>query len=150
MGRCKNAICIVFVVALVSCLFSASPVYAADKSDTCNHKYKITSFSDSGNATIKCSLCGDTYTDVFIDHVNAYKGDEKYTEVFDVYPDGVINAKDYHLLSKCVYDDGETVVNLEELTEDLNTIKNLMFVILAAVGVLVGSSFLKHFSFWKW
>lgn len=147
--RYKNA-CFSIILALVICLSAIFPVCSAYAADSCDHKYKITSFSDSGTATIKCSLCGDTYTDDFINHVNAYQGDDNYTEVFDIYPDGVINAKDYHLLCKCVYDDGETVVNLEELTDDLNTIKNLMFVILVAVGIIIGSSFLKHFSFWKW
>ncbi len=63
------------------------------------HTYSLSSFSGD-TATVKCSVCGDTFTLSFIDAVNSKKGDEKYSSYLDVTKDGVINAKDYALLNK--------------------------------------------------
>ncbi len=63
------------------------------------HSYSLSSFSGD-TATVKCSACGDTFTLSFIDAVNSKKGDEKYSPYLDVTNDGVINAKDYAVLSK--------------------------------------------------
>ncbi len=63
------------------------------------HSYSLSSFSGD-TATVKCSACGDTFTLSFIDAVNSKKGDEKYSSYLDVTNDGVINAKDYAVLSK--------------------------------------------------
>lgn len=63
------------------------------------HTYSLSSFSGD-TATVKCSICGDTFTLSFIDAVNSKKGDEKYSSYLDVTKDGVINAKDYALLNK--------------------------------------------------
>lgn len=63
------------------------------------HTYSLSSFSGD-TATVKCSVCGDTFTLSFINAVNSKKGDEKYSSYLDVTKDGVINAKDYALLNK--------------------------------------------------
>ncbi len=63
------------------------------------HSYSLSSFSGD-TATVKCSACGDTFTLSFIDAVNSKKGDEKYSPYLDITNDGVINAKDYAVLSK--------------------------------------------------
>lgn len=63
------------------------------------HSYSLSSFSGD-TATVKCSVCGDTFTLSFINAVNSKKGDEKYSPYLDVTKDGEINAKDYAVLNK--------------------------------------------------
>ena len=63
------------------------------------HTYELASFAN-GTATVKCSVCGDSFTLSFIDAVNSKKGDSNYSPYLDVCSDGVINAKDYSILNK--------------------------------------------------
>lgn len=64
-----------------------------------SHAYALTDFKD-GVATITCANCGDSYTVVFLDCVNAKTTDSNYCEYLDVAADGYINAKDYAQLIK--------------------------------------------------
>lgn len=143
----KKSIIIVFIAVLL--LVIPSSAYA-DETTECNHQYKITHFDEEGTATVKCCLCGNTYKDTFINHINTYKDDENYTAIFDVYPDGVINAKDYHILSSQVYGDNFTVIDLSTMSDNLEYIKYVLIFLVFAVAVIIGCFFLKHLSFWKW
>lgn len=42
------------------------------------------------------------------------------------------------------------IPDFTELIENINKILYLVIGVLVGVGILIGSNFLKHFSFWKW
>ena len=44
-------------------------------------------------------------------------------------------------------------INIPDFTELIDTINKMFYLVIAVligVGILIGSNFLKHFSFWKW
>ncbi len=74
------------------------------------HNFVIVGFDcNNGLATIKCTVCGYSYTDYFADHITGRttpgENPENYDPVFDLVNDGVINGKDYALLMQRYYDD---------------------------------------------
>lgn len=70
------------------------------------HNYKIIDFSgETGVGTIRCELCGDIYTDTFVNHLfsDTHQTLLPDDEPWDVVPDGTINSKDYAALFKQFY-----------------------------------------------
>lgn len=76
-----------------------------ETTEACKHNYEIIGFQgENGIATIKCSICGDTYNDEFVNHISKNSGvNENYSAVFDVVPDKMINGKDYAYLLRRFY-----------------------------------------------
>lgn len=138
------------VITILICFILLLVPFTALAEEACEHSYKITHFDEEGTATIKCSLCGNTYTDKFIDHVNTDKENPNYDPIFDVYPDGYINAKDYHILATSVYGDDFEVVDFTSIEENLSDIKLCFIMVVASIGIIIGTIFLKDFNFWKW
>lgn len=123
---------------------------------TCVHNFKVIKFNDEGIANIRCSYCGLTYSDNFIDHVNTQKGDDMFDVALDLNADGYINAKDFYLLIRNSYSSGSgdnndfVVIDYDLLLNNVSDIKTLLIMVIVALGIDIGSTFLRHFSFWKW
>lgn len=66
------------------------------------HTEIITGFAN-GTASVKCTVCGNTYEARFLDYINSRLGDGVYIPVLDVNKDGVINVRDYTMLYKGEY-----------------------------------------------
>lgn len=64
-----------------------------------NHSYALSDFKDDV-ATISCTVCGDSFTVLFSECINANEADDNYCEYIDVVADGYINAKDFAKLIK--------------------------------------------------
>ncbi|MCH5320612.1 MAG: hypothetical protein J1E36_02535 [Eubacterium sp.] len=64
-----------------------------------DHSYELVNF-ENDVATISCPVCGDSFTVLFSDCINANEADDNYCEYIDVVTDGYINAKDYAKLIK--------------------------------------------------
>lgn len=61
------------------------------------HSYAVTGYSDY-TATVKCAVCGDTYTKSLLDCYNAKRGDANYDPVMDINNDGYINVRDHSIM----------------------------------------------------
>jgi hypothetical protein len=67
------------------------------------HEYKITSFAN-GVADVTCDVCNtDSASLEFASHFNDRSTDAGYQAVLDVNKDGIINVKDFAMLSKGAY-----------------------------------------------
>lgn len=70
-----------------------------------DHDYiPVSMAEDKDTITLNCSYNDSTYQVSFISIVNTKAGDERFDENIDVVKDGYINAKDYALLLKTIYD----------------------------------------------
>ena len=102
-----------FLLSLFIFIFLAAPFYCLAEETTnisCNHNFELVGFNtETGLATIKCSLCDYSYTDYFVNHlssdINANQNDNNYEPLFDVVNDGVINNKDYVYLMQLYSND---------------------------------------------
>jgi len=63
------------------------------------HTEAVTAFAD-GTAQVTCSACGNVRTIDFAAHLNAVQGSDAYEPLLDANDDGVINARDFAVLSK--------------------------------------------------
>ena len=58
------------------------------------HIYAVSSF-DKGTVVLTCTVCGESYADIFAEHLNEFDN-----ELYDINYDGIVNGKDYAYLSQ--------------------------------------------------
>lgn len=68
---------------------------------TGSHSYVVSAFNPStGTAVLKCSVCGHSCNVLYADSANAAKADSNYVALLDANNDGVINNRDFAVLTK--------------------------------------------------
>ena len=92
MKKFKIIACLALITAVICTGFVLAFADQENNFDVCDHTYTVTSFED-GVATLTCTECGDTDTEVFADHLN-----DTDCEELDMNSDGIVNGKDYAYL----------------------------------------------------